>query len=108
MSATEESRLTEDVPPGAGTLMTTTPAAGSTSESVAQELSHRIRRASQAGGGVGPPALGAPVLSERTFVPGSNPPASPSMRDFLTDGSVPALCDELARLTGVPIWLKDR
>lgn len=35
-------------------------------------------------------------------------PSSPSIRDFLTDGSVPALCDELARLTGVPIWLRDR
>lgn len=29
------------------------------------------------------------------------------MRDFLTDGSVAALCDELARLTGVPVWLRD-
>lgn len=35
-------------------------------------------------------------------------PSSPSIRDFLTDGSVPALCDELARLTGIPIWLRDR
>ena len=30
------------------------------------------------------------------------------MRDFLTDGSVAALCDELARLSGVPIWLRDQ
>jgi sigma-B regulation protein RsbU (phosphoserine phosphatase) len=30
------------------------------------------------------------------------------MRDFLTDGSVAALCDELARLTGVPVWLRDQ
>lgn len=30
------------------------------------------------------------------------------MRDFLTDGSVPSLCDELARLTGAPIWMRDR
>jgi serine phosphatase RsbU (regulator of sigma subunit) len=29
------------------------------------------------------------------------------MRDFLTDGSVAALCDELARLMGVPVWLRD-
>ncbi len=29
------------------------------------------------------------------------------IRDFLTDGSVAALCDELARLTNVPIWLRD-
>lgn len=35
-------------------------------------------------------------------------PPYPSMRDFLTDGSVPSLCDELARLTGVPIWMRDR
>jgi len=35
-------------------------------------------------------------------------PSSPSIRDFLTDGSVPALCDELARLTRIPIWLRDR
>lgn len=30
------------------------------------------------------------------------------MRDFLTDGSVAALCDELARLMAVPIWLRDQ
>ncbi len=30
------------------------------------------------------------------------------MRDFLTDGSVSALCDELGRLMGVPIWLRDQ
>lgn len=30
------------------------------------------------------------------------------MRDFLTDGSVSALCDELARLLRVPIWLRDQ
>lgn len=30
------------------------------------------------------------------------------MRDFLTDGSVAALCDELARLMGVPVWLRDQ
>jgi sigma-B regulation protein RsbU (phosphoserine phosphatase) len=29
------------------------------------------------------------------------------LRDFLTDGSVSALCDELGRLMGVPIWLRD-
>src|SRR5262245_32979072 len=33
---------------------------------------------------------------------------APSMRDFLTDGSVPALCDELSRLTLAPIWVRDR
>lgn len=30
-----------------------------------------------------------------------------SIRSFLTDGSVARLCDELSRLTGVPIWLRD-
>lgn len=30
------------------------------------------------------------------------------IRDFLTDGSVSALCDELAKLTGVPVWLRDQ
>lgn len=30
------------------------------------------------------------------------------IRDFLTDGSVSALCDELARLTGAPVWLRDQ
>ena len=30
------------------------------------------------------------------------------MSDFLTDGSVAALCDELARLTSIPIWLRDQ
>lgn len=30
------------------------------------------------------------------------------LRDFLTDGAVSALCDELARLTGVPVWLRDQ
>lgn len=30
------------------------------------------------------------------------------IRDFLTDGSVAALCDELGKLTGVPVWLRDQ
>lgn len=30
------------------------------------------------------------------------------MRDFLTDGSVSALCDELAKLLRTPIWLRDQ
>jgi serine phosphatase RsbU (regulator of sigma subunit) len=29
------------------------------------------------------------------------------MRDFLTDGSVAALCDELGRLSAVPVYLRD-
>jgi phosphoserine phosphatase RsbU/P len=31
-----------------------------------------------------------------------------SLRDFLTDGSLIAACDELCRTTGLPIWLRDR
>lgn len=30
------------------------------------------------------------------------------MRDFLTDGSVAALCDELTALSGAPVWLLDQ
>ncbi len=50
------------------------------------------------------------------FMDGPNaqtPPRDPRadwgarMRDFLTDGSVAALCDELARLMAVPVWLRD-
>ncbi len=33
---------------------------------------------------------------------------SVSVRDFLTDGSLIAVCDELSRTTGVPIWVRDR
>lgn len=33
---------------------------------------------------------------------------SVSVRDFLTDGSLIAACDELSRTTGVPIWIRDR
>lgn len=44
----------------------------------------------------------------------TTPPPSPApewgtrLRDFVTDGSVAALCDELALLLGVPIWLRDQ
>lgn len=31
----------------------------------------------------------------------------PSIRQFVTDGAIARLCDEMARLTGVPIWLRD-
>ncbi|MBX9736102.1 MAG: SpoIIE family protein phosphatase [Phycisphaerales bacterium] len=37
----------------------------------------------------------------------SNVIAPASIRSYLTDGSVARLCDELSRLTGVPIWLRD-
>ncbi len=30
-----------------------------------------------------------------------------SLTSFITDGSIARLCDELARLAGVPIWLRD-
>jgi sigma-B regulation protein RsbU (phosphoserine phosphatase) len=30
-----------------------------------------------------------------------------SIQSFLTDGSLARLCDEMSRLTGVPIWLRD-
>jgi sigma-B regulation protein RsbU (phosphoserine phosphatase) len=30
-----------------------------------------------------------------------------SLREFLTDGSIARMCDELSRLTGVPVWLRD-
>ncbi len=35
-------------------------------------------------------------------------PAVVAMRDFLTDGSVAALCDEIAQLLRTPIWLRDQ
>lgn len=43
-----------------------------------------------------------------------SPPPSPAaewgtrLRDFVTDGSVAALCDELSLLLGLPIWLRDQ
>ncbi len=40
--------------------------------------------------------------------PGERPDWGTRMRDFLTDGSVAALCDELGRLMGVPVWLRDQ
>lgn len=48
---------------------------------------------------------------DEDFGTGALPPTEPgravTMRDFVTDGTVAALCDELARTTGVPIWLRD-
>lgn len=43
-----------------------------------------------------------------TTNPSERPDWGTRMRDFLTDGSVAALCDELGRLTGVPVWLRDQ
>lgn len=37
----------------------------------------------------------------------SAPAGRPTMRDFVTDGSIAGLCDRLTRLTGAPIWLRD-
>ncbi len=31
-----------------------------------------------------------------------------SIRDFMTDGTLLALCEEFSRLTGAPVWLRDR
>ena len=65
----------------------------------------------------GPPADSlAANLTDITFAmdgPTTNNPGTQAdwgarMRDFLTDGSVAALCDELARLMGVPVWLRDQ
>lgn len=41
-------------------------------------------------------------------IPHVGPAQAVTMRDFVTDGSVAALCDELSRLSGSPIWLRDR
>lgn len=42
-------------------------------------------------------------------LPGQHAPrgAGLSLREFLTDGSVARMCDELARMTGVPVWLRN-
>jgi serine phosphatase RsbU (regulator of sigma subunit) len=63
-----------------------------------------------AGGGVG--GIRKPVRVEihepRILAPGSGPIGPGlSVRDFLTDGSLARMCDELTRITGVPIWLRD-
>ena len=38
---------------------------------------------------------------------GGEPAAGPTLSAFLTDGSIARLADELAKLTGVPIWVRD-
>lgn len=45
---------------------------------------------------------------ERVLAPGSATVWGTRLRDFLTDGSIAALCDELARLAVTPIWLRDQ
>ncbi|MCC6321835.1 MAG: SpoIIE family protein phosphatase [Phycisphaerales bacterium] len=40
--------------------------------------------------------------------PGPGPEWGTRLRDFITDGSVAALCDELSLLLDIPIWLRDR
>src|SRR5215831_11157475 len=56
-------------------------------------------RPAQVEGGVAPAAV-RPLQP-----PGGTHPTS--IADFLTDGSLPALCAELSRLTGVPVELRD-
>ncbi|HPO92443.1 MAG TPA: SpoIIE family protein phosphatase [Phycisphaerales bacterium] len=51
------------------------------------------------------PAQNAPRVAGDSPVP---TPPNATLRDFVTDGSVAALCDELARVTGSPIWLRDQ
>ncbi|MBC7836138.1 MAG: hypothetical protein H7Y88_13715 [Phycisphaerales bacterium] len=45
--------------------------------------------------------VGAPTLPPL-------PEHAATLRDFITDASLAALCDELSRATGAPIWLEDR
>ena len=55
------------------------------------------------------PADGVSALTPRPPAPAAGAVGGGvAMRDFLTDGSVAALCDELARLIGIPIWLRDQ
>ena len=61
--------------------------------------------ATHVNGDAGAPAPAAPSPSSTR-----PPPSAPalSLTDFLTDGSLAALCAELARLTGVAVELRDR
>lgn len=64
-----------------------------------------VKRSATGEGGGGHGGAGAPErapVQARWFEPGRV-----SIRDFLTDGSLARLCDEVSRLTGVPIWLRD-
>src|SRR5690606_1099280 len=56
-----------------------------------------------------PPPSTLPTVAQRD----GTPPLPTAMRgpgsitDFITDGSLAALCEELTRLTGVEVWLRD-
>ncbi len=52
-------------------------------------------------------APGSPVPSEAASAKGEGGEGGQTLSAFLTDGSIARLCDELARLAGVPIWLRD-
>lgn len=65
------------------------------------------------GSAVGAPLRVAPAILGEAAARGAGPATGPDawgvrMRDFLTDGSVAGLCDQLTKLTGVPIWLRDQ
>lgn len=55
--------------------------------------------------------VSAPTPAQSPASPAGASAAQPrpvSLRDFVTDGSVSALCDELTRMSGVPVWLRDQ
>lgn len=58
-----------------------------------------------------PPAVALPATPTVMLRPGTGGPgavgATLSVKDFLTDGSLMAVCDELSRTTGLPIWVRD-
>lgn len=49
----------------------------------------------------------SPLLGGADAIGGVGPVAGVSVKDFLTDGSLVAVCDELCRTTGLPIWVRD-
>lgn len=52
-------------------------------------------------------AQGTAGAPDNASSPGAGPTPRLSLQSFLTDGSLARLCDEMTRLTGVPIWLRD-
>lgn len=50
---------------------------------------------------------GRPDAGESPVEGVADPTAPVTVRDFVTDASLVAFCDELSRMTGVPIWLRD-
>ncbi len=51
---------------------------------------------------------GAPTAHPAPLAPPTPPVWGTRLRDFVTDGSVAALCDELALLLATPIWVRDQ